>query len=171
MSHSRIPVRASRRRGVSMLASIIVMGVMVVLVAAAITFTGQERKSAGQHLRSEALNGCVQAARNVVVSQLRGGAAGAALDLDAIRGQVATGEYRMRTGHLDDPTDGGGPGVTACADDGDNTAWAAMDLTNTVVDPNAARAGAGRCYSIVASCQDLETQASREIEFQLRIAF
>lgn len=171
MSQSRNPLKAAHRRGVSMIASMIVIGVLVVLVAAAITFTGQERQSAAQHLRREALNGCVQAARNVVVSQLRGGAAGSALDLANIRGEAETGQYRMRTGHLGDETVGGGPGVTTCANESDNSAWAAMDLTNTVVDPNAPRAGAGRCYSIVASCEDVETRASREVEFQLRIAF
>jgi len=154
-----------------MVASMIVIGVLVVIVAAAITFTGQERKSAAQHLRREALNGCVQAARNVVVSQLRGGAAGSALDLGSIRGEASTGQFRMRTGHLDDDVEGGAPGVSLCANDSDNSAWAAMDLTNTIVDPNAPKAGAGRCYSIVASCEDLETRASREVEFQLRIAF
>jgi len=163
--------RRAHRRGVSLLASLIVVGVLVILVSVAVSFTGRERQSAAQHLRREALTGCVQSARNLVVSQLRGGAAGSSMALENVRGESTTGEYHVRTGHLDDDTPGGGPGVSVCASDADSQAWGSMDLTNTVVDPNAPRPGSGRCYAVVASCEDRQTRGRREVEFQLRIAF
>lgn len=163
--------RHPRRRGVSLLASLIVVGVLVILVAAAVSFTGQERQSAAQHVRREALTGCVQAARNLVVSQLRGGALGAGLDLSAIRGEVETGEYRMRTGHLTPAVEGGAPGVSTCSNDVENGSWGAGDLTNVVVDPAANRPGSGRCYAVVAHCEDRQTRGVREVEFQLRLSF
>ncbi|MCI0571747.1 MAG: hypothetical protein L0Y66_13425 [Myxococcaceae bacterium] len=167
---------SSRRiRGASLLTTLIVVGVLTLLVSAAVVFTGQERISAGQHMRREVLVACVQAARNFTVSKLRASfAQGLATD---VRGEMDTGEFLMRTGHIDDTTPGGGAGVTEEEGDGRGV-MVSLNMTNRIWGgAPAGEPGAGsgmgqlRVYQVVANCTDKQSRAQSEVEFQVRLAF
>ena len=172
------------QRGAALLTVMIVVVVLTIIVAGALTFTGQESASATKHMERERLAACSIAARNFVLSQLRPGAAGRAQNT-AIQGSLNTGEFLIRTGHLDQPDGGPGTlGVSACPGTSSSTAGVAggsmgtLELTNaTQRKSGSSGAGGGggalssQCLSVVASCQDLKTGASSEVEFQVRLGF
>lgn len=163
-----------RSRGASLLTTLIVVGVLTLLVAGAVAFTGQERISASQYVRREVLAACVQSARNLTVSKLRASFA-QGMNTD-IKGEVDTGDFIMRTGHIDAPA-GGGPGVSE-EGNGSRGGMVSVNMANRVWGgaPNG-EPGAGtgfgqlRVYRVVAHCTDKMTQAQSEVEFQVRLAF
>ena len=160
------------QRGVSLLAVLIVIVVVTTLVASAVTFTGQESTSANRHLSHESLAACSLAARNYVLSQLRTGALGR-LRNPQIAGELDTGEFFIRTGHLDEGADGEfKPAMRPCLDSG-GASMAVQDLTNAMPGLNAG-GGSGlgaQCLNLVAHCVEKQSGALGEIEFQVRLAF
>lgn len=156
-----------RQRGFSLLTVLVVLMVMLLLVAGALSFTGQEVAGAAQHVRRETMSACATAARNYIMSQIRTGAQGRAVN-QFIAGELDLGEFVVRTGHMDDtpgPT-GPPPAVSPCPLNASGGAM--MDLTNTTLGFGGAL---GRqCFRIVATCIDTQTNSAREVEFQVTIA-
>ena len=153
----------SNQRGFTLVTVLVVLTVMALLVAGALTFTGQEVASATQHVRRESMAACVEAARSYVLSQIRTGAEGRVVNRD-IQGELDMGDFLVRTGHLDATS--AQPAVAPCAPSGGGVGM--IDLTNTTL-------GAGgsfgrQCLRIVAHCIDKQTQARREVEFQMILA-
>lgn len=157
----------SRQRGFSLLTVLVVLMVMLLLVAGALSFTGQEVAGAAQHVRRETMSACATAARNYIMSQIRTGAEGRAVN-PFIAGQLDLGEFVVQTGHLDQ---GLGPGgypraVSPCPLNASGGAM--MDLTNTTLGFGGSL---GRqCFRIVATCIDNRTNSRREVEFEVTIA-
>jgi hypothetical protein len=162
------------QRGVSLLAVLIVIVVVTTLVASAVTFTGQESTSANRHLSHESLSSCSLAARNYVLAQLRTGALGR-LRNPQIAGELDTGEFLIRTGHMGEG-DGGSfaPAMRPCLGSGNGDPnMSVYDLTNSMPGlPNGGGAGFGsQCLNLVAHCLEKQSGAVGEVEFQVRLAF
>lgn len=157
-------------RGFSLITALIVVVVLTMLIAAAITFTGQEAASASQHKRRETIASCATAARNYILSQLRSGVSGRASN-PHIAGQVDVGELIIRTGHLDapDPADGGTPQLAMAPCPQNLQGDVMMDLTNLTFFGNAG-GGGGQCYRVITHCIDKQTGDRSEVEFMVRLA-
>src|SRR3954469_21464620 len=60
----------SSRRGSALLVTLIALGVLMLLVVAAIQFTGTNREGAGSKLRSDELASCAESARRALMDSL-----------------------------------------------------------------------------------------------------
>lgn len=160
----RSPVRA--QRGYALLVVLGVIVVMMLIVVAGIKLTGQSAAGAGQHKRREAMAACANAARGWVMAQIRPGAQGRAENLK-IHGELNTGEYTIRSGHLGAVATASGypPAVTRCREAA--TSGLGGDITN-ITWPEAG--GTAQCYRAVVHCINNTTRDATEVEFVLRLS-
>ena len=157
----------TRERGFSLLTAMVVVVVLTILVAAAITFTGKEVSSSLQHKQREAMASCAIAARNLVLSQLECGAQGR---VKQVTSSIDTGDFLVRVGHLDDPDPMGPVEVSEMMCDSTQTGGGGMmDLTNTTIGAGGT-GGLEQCYRVVTHCVDETSGARNEVEFMVRIA-
>ncbi len=150
-------------RGFSLLVAIIIVLVMTLLVVGAIAYTGSERRAAIARTRAERISGCVQAARNLFLTQvkvLQTAAPNAQLDagvmlngsLMTIQGRHYSGTTITNIRNLAEDSVGGSSEIVA-------------DESNMAGRPPL-RAG---FYSVTATCQEFAGGPEQEVEFAMRI--
>jgi hypothetical protein len=147
--------------------ALIVIVLMTLLVAGAITFTGTERDATALQTREDSMSACAQAARNLFISRLRvllGNAEGISFSqpINELGGVVRTGHFNGSVGLKDVQY------VTPNAIG--ESRGGAIDMTNKV-GTSALVAG---YYLVTATCQENNninpaTRSEREIEFVVRV--
>jgi Tfp pilus assembly protein PilX len=155
-------------RGMALVMAMIVVVLITLLVAGAISFTGTERAASEVQTQEDTMSSCVQAARNLFLSKLN------TLDSTApskiiIEDDLPTklGDElhttKLRTGHL-----------------GTLASLSALDVSNAMKDPNRnvndisnqdTNTRKTKFYTVTAVCRETEDPASpeREIEFMVRV--
>jgi cytoskeletal protein RodZ len=158
----------SYSRGSALIMSMIVVVLITVLVAGAISFTGTERSASQLQAQADQMSACVQAARNLFLSRMRMLPATSAETVSF--DEVLNGESSVATAHFT-----GAPTNPALA-----TLTAVTDTTSTVQDPTVNVEGIDqkpgnpqgtRFYAITALCREAPEPGSpeREIEFLVRV--
>ena len=162
----RVPVQIAQR-GSSLIVALIAIGVLMVLVVAAIQFTGINREGAVAKLRSDELAACAESAKRMLISQLQDPTAsltGQAYEFELPDRPTNTERTKAYTGHYGEE-DGGFGSITAMS--GSSIAASsrlARDLSNAA--PTQTSFG-GIPYRVVMKCKDARGRES-EIEFVFR---
>lgn len=155
--------RAPQPRGSTLIVTVIVVSVLTLIALAAIRRGDLEVESAGMRRRYAAGVNCVDAARELVVSQLA--VSGARLERITLNRQI--GDLTLSTGHYDT-----GPEGQVRADDSSNCGAAVRGAGATSVDvTNRSWGGLGSSCGvrIPVVCRDSEDRAL-ELEFLVRMA-
>src|SRR5262245_7619802 len=92
----------SRKRGNALLMTLIALAVLMMVVAAAIQFTGTNREAAANKARADELQACAEVGRKVLISKLRSQlpATGISLDMKLPDSAAAGTDKVIRTGHV-----------------------------------------------------------------------
>lgn len=150
-------------RGMALVMAMIVIVLITLLVAGAITFTGSERGAAMLQTDEDAMSACTQAARNLFIARLRvllGNAERIRFD------QLLNDEgRRVYTGHYDKDQ----VNVVSATWVNPNTVGesrsGAIDMSNKV---GTAALVAGY-YRVTAVCEERTDGPKREVEFVVRV--
>jgi Tfp pilus assembly protein PilX len=158
----------SHPRGTALVMAMIVVVLITLLVAGAISFTGTERGASQIQSQEDQMSACVQATRNLFLSRMRLLPA-SSVELVSFD-ETLNGEALVATRHFSGaPTN---PGIA--------TLKAVTDATATVQDPNVnvesidQRPGNPqntKFYAITAVCKESADPGSpeREVEFLVRV--
>jgi Tfp pilus assembly protein PilX len=155
------------QRGMALVMAMIVIVLITLLVAGAITFTGTERAAAMIQSDEDSMSACTQAARNLFLARLRVllGNAQRITFADTLTSDGRT----IYTGHFGDPANvtaslkSAVPVPISAIGEGRETVSSA---TNVVV----TSAMEAHYYRVTAVCQERSTDgAQREIEFVVRV--
>jgi len=159
-------------RGMALVMALIVVVLVTLLVAGAITFTGTERNAAVLQTREDSLSACTQAARNLFLARLRvltpGSASQVHLDDAYGQGLIRAGHF---TGTPAAPAPGEPPAPTLThverlpANAVGASRGSARDISNTLGDA----AEGAYWYSVTALCQEYPGGPEREVEFVVRV--
>ncbi len=147
-------------RGVALVMAMMVVVLITLLVAGAISFTGSERAASELQTQQDEMSSCVQAARNLFLSKLN------MLDFEGPTKIVIDEDLRgtkLRTGHFS--------GLAQVS---------ARDVSSMMKDPNRevqdisngdAHQPKTRFYTVTAVCRESDESSSpeREIEFMVRV--
>jgi hypothetical protein len=150
-----------RPRGMALLMAMIVVVLMTLLVAGAISFTGTERATAESQTQDDVMSSCVQAARNLFISRLNVLTPETLKDIDLDEHLQNT---TLKSGHF--------KGAVSIS------SW--EDVTSTMADPNVrindatgstGGTGGTAFYMVTAVCRETPDPSSpeREIEFMVRL--
>lgn len=154
--HPHIP----NARGMALVMAMVVVVLVTLLVAGAISFTGTERAASEVQTQEDMMSSCVQAARNLFLSKLNmldfEGPTKIQIDED-LRGT------KLRTGHFGRLSEVSARDVSSSMKDPNREV---QDLSNG--DTNKAKT---RFYAVTAVCRegDETTSPEREIEFMVRV--
>lgn len=155
-----------QQRGNALLMTLIALAVLMLVVAAAIQFTGTNREAAASKARADELQACATVGRKVLLSKLRTfGVPVATLTLDTKLPDTnsAASDKQIRTGHvgataaepvivrLDSKVMGG-------------SRYQAREMANTLAQTTLG----GEYYRVVVSCTHPTSGASSEVEFTFR---
>ncbi|HYO55545.1 hypothetical protein [Archangium sp.] len=164
--------RPAGPRGMALVMALLVVVLVTLMVAGAITFTGTERNAAVLQTREDSLSACTQAARNLFLARLRVLTPGSA---GQVRLDDAYGQGLIRAGHFTGapaaPSPGGPPPPTLThverlpANAVGASRDAARDISNTLGDA----AEGAYWYSVTALCQEYPGGPEREVEFVIRV--
>jgi len=161
--------RPTGPRGMALVMSLIVVVLVTLLVAGAITFTGTERNAAMLQTREDSLSACTQAARNLFLARLRVLTPSSA---QQVKLDDAYGEGHIRLGHFAGGADAGvGSSATLTevkaipANAVGASRGSARDISNTLGDS----AEGAVWYSVTALCQEYPGGPEREVEFVVRV--
>jgi len=164
---------ASNVRGMALVMAMIVVVLITMLVAGAISFTGTERGAADLQARSDQMSSCMQAARNLFVSRMRTIPATSVelvnFDETLTVDEAGVRESSVATRHFTGaPTN---PAVELRAiNDATNTV---QDSTVNVesIDQKPGNPQNTKFYAITAVCRETNDPGSpeREIEFLVRV--
>jgi hypothetical protein len=155
-------------RGMALVMAMIVVVLITLLVAGAISFTGTERAASEVQTQEDMMSACAQAARNLFVSKLNSIDVKQPLsiqineDLPNKFGDQ-THLVGLRTGHL-----------------GQLVSYGAVDVSDKMKDPNRnvvdisngdTNTQKTKFYTVTAVCRETEDPSSpeREIEFMVRV--
>ena len=156
---------ASSPRGMALVMALLVVVLVTLLVAGALSFTGTERNAAVLQTREDSMSACTQAARNLFLARLRVLTPGSAGQVQLNDAYGGTGI--IRAGHFSGST--ASPTLTHVERLPANAVGAsrgtARDISNTLGD---AAEGAA-WYSITALCQEYPGGPEREVEFVVRV--
>lgn len=151
----------SHPRGMALVMAMVVIVLMTLLVAGAITFTGTERGAAMLQADEDAMSACTQAARNLFIARLRvllGNAERIRFDQE-----LNSEGRRVFTGHY------GTPSIVSAQWVSPNSVGesrsSAVDMSNKV---GTAALMAGY-YRVTAVCQERADGPQREVEFVVRV--
>ncbi len=159
-------------RGMALVMALIVLVLVTLLVAGAITFTGAERGAAMLQTRDDSLSACTQAARNLFLARLRVLTPGAADKVVLANEPYAAGT--IRTGHFSPPAaPPSGPTQPPTlthvkrlpASSVGASRETARDISNTLGDS----AEGASWYAVTALCQEYPGGPEREVEFVVRV--
>lgn len=161
----------SHPRGNSLLMTLIALAVLMMLVAAAIQFTGTNREAAISKARADELQACATTGRKLLLSQLRtlgptlgGGAASLTLDTKLPDTQLTTTDKVLRSGHYDNTA------VEPVIVKLDSKAMGASrnqvrEMANTL--PDSTTLG-GSYFRVIVTCKNPSSNAQSEVEFTFR---
>ncbi len=147
-------------RGMALVMAMVVIVLITLLVAGAISFTGTERAASEIQTQEDTMSSCVQAARNLFISKLN------MLDMEGPEKIVIDEDLRgtqLRTGHFNRLAQ-----------------LSASDVSDSMKDPNREVQDISnsdtskpktRFYTVTAVCRETDDLASpeREIEFLVRV--
>ncbi len=153
-------------RGMALIMAMIVVVLITMLVAGAISFTGTERAAAEIQMQETAMSACTQAARNLFLSKLKRISAQDVAEngidyMDLQFREILQDQRELRTGHL-----GGVRGLSARRAGGlDNQMMKITNLNN-----NTKKSSETKFYVVTAVCSDpnIAGGPEREIEFMVR---
>lgn len=159
----------SSRRGSALLIALIAIGVLMVLVVAAIQFTGTNREGAVAKLRADELAACAESAKRLVFNQI--GTASTSLHGSTFRFELpdrvtASERTVIVSGHYGDADGGAILEQVAASVIGSNNRGA-RDLANSL--PMSASSG-GLPYKTMVTCRD-RVGREAEVEFLFRFGF
>ncbi|HSP77357.1 MAG TPA: type II secretion system protein [Myxococcaceae bacterium] len=155
-------VRTSTPRGMALMMSLIVVVLITLLVAGAISFTGTERGAAVLQTRADTLSACTQAARNLFLARLR---VLPATNADGVELNDAYGEGLIRTAHYT----GAPPTLTHVERIPANAVGASRDSARDIGNTLGDAAEGAWWYSVTALCQEYPGGPEREVEFVVRV--
>jgi Tfp pilus assembly protein PilX len=155
-------------RGMALVMAMIVVVLITLLVAGAISFTGTERAASEVQTQEDTMSSCVQAARNLFLSKLNtlDSSAPSTITVDENLPNKFGDELhttKLRTGHFDKLA-----------------SISAQDVSNAMKDPNRnvndisnkeTNTQKTKFYTVTAVCRETEDPSSpeREIEFMVRV--
>jgi hypothetical protein len=159
-------VNDTRPRGNALIIVLIGIAVLMLLVAGAIRFTGDNRVAATSKARADELQACADTAKKLLLSRLRTfgvPATGLTFDVRLPNEPLPANQAQLRTGHI------GATGAEPTIVKLDATAmgssrYQVRDMANTL----AATTLGGEYYRVVVSCRHPDTGASSELEFTFR---
>lgn len=152
--------RTPKPRGMTLIMAMVVVVLVTLMVAGAISFTGTERAAARVQTQEDVMSSCTQAARNLFIAKMN------LLDPEGARNiqfEEKLGTAQVRTGHL------GGMTIASATDVTDKM----RDAYSSVEDISNRDTGITktRFYRVTAVCRETEDTSSpeREIEFMVRV--
>lgn len=152
-----------RQRGSALIIAMIAISVLMVLVVAAIQFTGTNREGAVAKLHADELAACQQNAKRLLISQLNSPTTtltGSSFSFALLDRSAVSERTSAQTGHYAE-TDGGYGSITAVSGSAIAvSSRAARDLSNSA--PASAGLG-GVPYRVVMKCRD---RGGREAEVE-----
>lgn len=153
------------RRGNALVVTLIGLAVLMVLVAAAIKFTGTNRESAASKARADQLGACASTAKRALLSRLRTyGVSVTDLQLNTnLPDGTSAQQSNMMTGHFDATA----PEPTIVRLDA-TSMGAARNQLRDVSNNMAATTLGGSYYRVVARCRSPYNGAESEVEFTFR---
>jgi hypothetical protein len=148
--------------------AMIVVVLITMLVAGAISFTGTERAASEVQAQEDTMSSCVQAARNLFISKMNMlDAEGPTRitfneDLRAMSNQQLRG-VQLRTGHFNRLAEVSATDVSGAMKDPNRDV---QDISNTNTNKPTTR-----FYTVTAVCRETDdpTSPEREIEFMVRV--
>lgn len=164
----------SHPRGNALMVTLIALAVLMLLVAAAIQFTGTNREAAITKARADEVQACAEVGRKMLLAKLRAAGGGASVlpVVDPMQvtlngklpdSQTAGQEKEIRTAHFD------GTASNAVIVKLDSTVmgssrYQARDMANTLAQTTLG----GSYYRVVVSCKHPSSNAQSEVEFTFR---
>lgn len=153
-------------RGNALIITLIALAVLMLVVAAAIQFTGANREAAVAKARASELSACATTARKLLLGKLRTfGVPTGGLTLNTVipDTQSASTDKQVLTAHYD------GAGVQAVVVKLDSTVmgssrYQAREMSNTLAQTTLG----GDYYRVIATCRDPSSNAQSEVEFTFR---
>ncbi|HLK99465.1 MAG TPA: hypothetical protein VK539_02730 [Myxococcaceae bacterium] len=167
----KLPVPNSR--GMALVMAMIVVVLITMLVAGAISFTGTERGAADLQARSDQMSSCMQAARNLFVSRMRTIPATSVelVDFDETLtvDEVGTRESSVATRHFTGTPSTAGVTLKAVNDATNSVQDSTVNVES--IDQKPGNPQNTKFYAITALCRETNDPGSpeREIEFLVRV--
>ena len=164
--------RPTGPRGMALVMALLVVVLVTLLVAGAISFTGTERNASVLQTREDSLSACTQAARNLFLARLRVLTPGSAAQVQL---GDAYGQGLIRAGHFTGtpaapasettPT----PTLTNVERLPANLVGASRDTARDISNTLGDAAEGAYWYSVTALCQEYPGGPEREVEFVVRV--
>ncbi len=155
-----------RSRGNALLMTLIALAVLMMIVAAAIQFTGTNREAAIAKARADEVQACATTARKLLLSKLRTfgvPAAGLVLDTKIPDTQLAATDKVVRTAHLDSTAPE--PVIVKLDSKVMGTSrFHVREMANTLAQSTLG----GEYYRVVVSCSHPGSNTQSEVEFTFR---
>jgi len=147
-------------RGMALVMAMIVVVLITMLVAGAISFTGTERAASEVQAQEDTMSSCVQAARNLFISRMN------MLDAEGPSRITFNEDLRgvkLRTGHFDRLAEVSATDVSGSMKDPNRDV---QDISNTNTNKPTTK-----FYTVTAVCRETDdaTSPEREIEFMVRV--
>ena len=147
-------------RGMALVMAMIVVVLITLLVAGAISFTGTERAASEVQAQEDTMSSCVQAARNLFISRMN------MLDAEGPSRIVFNEDLRgtlLRTGHFARLAEVSATDVSGSMKDPNRDV---QDISNTNTNKPTTK-----FYTVTAVCRESDepTSPEREIEFMVRV--
>jgi Tfp pilus assembly protein PilX len=159
----------SNPRGMALVMAMIVVVLITMLVAGAISFTGTERGAAQIQAQEDQMSSCMQAARNLFLSRMRMIPATNVKNV-SFDEHLSTDENGVPVGNVATRHFNGTPAVLTAVTDATNT----VQDANVNVEDISNKPGVSQStkfYAITAVCKETNDPGSpeREIEFLVRV--
>ena len=155
------------QRGVTLIVMLISIVVATLLVVGAIAFTGSDCAASGLQARGERLSGCVMAARNLFLAQVRvlqGNVEDVSLDAGISISDVDGGMLFLQTRHYTGSV--ALKTVNRLADNSIGVAGRKVSDQTNFIGSSTLKAG---YWSITATCQENDAGPEQEVEFVVRV--
>lgn len=164
----------SNSRGMALVMAMIVVVLITMLVAGAISFTGTERGAAQLQERGDQMSSCMLAARNLFISRMRTIPAesvlGVSFDEALTRDENGIPETTVASRHFTGTPTAPGLATLTAVTDATTTLQDPLINVNTIDNVPGNRQGT-KFYAITAVCRETADPGSpeREIEFLVRV--
>ncbi|MDY7227652.1 hypothetical protein [Hyalangium rubrum] len=148
-------------RGMALVLAMVVVVLITMLVAGAISFTGTERAASLMQTQEDQMSSCIQAARNLFISRMR---MIPATSVETVTFDEQMNGARVATGHFGRVTVNSVTDTTSSVQDA-NINVMAIDQTPGNPQPV-------KFYAVTAVCQEVANDPSspeREVEFLVKV--
>lgn len=158
--------RTCKARGSALLVTLIALAVLMLIVVAAVQFTGTNREGAGSKLRSDELTACAESARRYLTAQLQVAdqPLAGAVDMQIVDQSAVSERTSLQMAHYDQTDAGMANFAPVSGQMMGSTRKGARDLANSA--PSQTTLG-GSYYRVVMKCRDRGARES-EVEFLFR---